>query len=294
MKIVCPICEIRCGSKIGFFSHFSFKHVRGYALTISFVLFVLGVIVSVLITANDQNVNFFWDKYVLGQETDFFVSLNSIFVIGGGGEIIIDDSNKVDYLNRFVEVGIIPPWHNNKEPLKLKIKDPHSNVTHCMYLANKNGRPVKAKDITPEMKESAQSWWEVLTTVPSPYDYPLQDCPSCLAVQIYAGNRGNRTIELADLQICFHNENEIIDTSNLLYRENKNCVRLKESNLISEEVILGYIILKDSDDKVCYPIWSDIISTAKGKFISKDKEFDINKEDITELASGVITNCSFK
>ena len=65
-----------------------------------------------------------WDKYVLGKEPKLVITVNSIVVLNNTENIIsLNTEKRIQFLDRFVEIGVILQWHNNKEPLKGNIQD---------------------------------------------------------------------------------------------------------------------------------------------------------------------------
>ncbi|MCK4521943.1 MAG: hypothetical protein KAU20_05180 [Nanoarchaeota archaeon] len=291
----CPICNRTCESRIGLISHIYWKHYKKYTVALTIIIFILGIGVTVLVAVNTSNINYMWDKYVLDKEADIYLSINSIAMLENQNKIEnLSEEEKVDFLNTFVEIGVIPEWHNQKRPLQFNVKDELNDDEWCLFWTFDNAnRIVEEEDLPVDLKNKNQKFRDIASTIPSreTLDYLEKNCPKCLAYEIYGINRGNRDVDMINFKVCFPDESYILEISEGIIQDDDHCIRIKKGNIIEKENFLGVVFVKNIKDPLYWDFWDNPIKGVDGKFVSKGKEFEITNDLITRIISGLLPNC---
>lgn len=292
----CPICHKNCTGKIGLISHIYWKHYKdGYALWLTFIGFIFGAVISFFLMIYAGNITYMWDKYILDKEPDIYLTIDIIGILNNSNKIeYLNENQKVEFLNEFVKLGIIPPWHNRIKPFQFNLEDDLNNEHWCLFWAFDNAnRYISGEDLPIDFKTKYQKFKSISSAMPSRYTlkYLEENCPECLAYEIYGVNKGNRDVDIINFEICFPDEHFIVKHSEDIILENDHCIRIKKENIIEKEKFLGTVFVKNTKEPIYWNIWSDPIKMVYGKFVSKEKEFQINNDTITRIISGLVPNC---
>ena len=113
-----------------------------------------------------------------------------------------------------------------------------------------------------------------------------------LVNEIFLFSKGLRDIDLINFEICFPEEYFIIKVSEDIEKTNDYCVRVKKENIIQNEMELGTVIVVNNKEPLYWDLWPNPIRGMHGKYVSKGKEFNLDKNSVGRVVSGVIPNCS--
>jgi len=288
MTYKCPFdkCEKEFKTKLALVTHINWKHDKTYSIIITIIFFFFGILVSLYA----EEIQYNWDKYVLGKEPDLYLSINVIYLLNNTEKIQMNDNQTYYFLNKLVDIGMIPSWHNQTQPWRSNIKD----YNGCLFWAYDNANRIANQKILPEnLKNSNMTYRHIMLRIPEPELIP--NCEDCLALNIYGVNNGNKDISRVNFQICLSDDNYIIDASeDVIFSKNDNCFRIKRENIIENETLLGTVYIKTKKKPTYYNVWNRFFESVDGKYVSREKEFPINSRSITRLIMGIVPNCLFQ
>ena len=295
-KFKCPYeCNKIYKTSRWFIGHLILKHDSSWKVFFV-ILTLLGLGLAIFAPVYDDYVQYYWDK-ILGKDLEFYLSVNSVYLLDNKQKITITNLNEaINFLNKQVTVGLIPPSHNNQPPpFMWTLEDNKLAQSACLFGSYKNvNKFFEPKELEPEMREiyPEGSYGLGLVTPTREIVEKLENCEDCLGQLFYGVNLGERDIDTINFEICYDEEYFIEETG--FEKTSNHCFRVKRENLIEEETLLGYVIIKDYNEPVYYSLWEDrFYPTVYGKYESQGIDTEVSEDSLAQVISAVVPNCKF-